>query len=440
MSSNSELTSFAARLRRSIRACANSSERAFAGWPTFDQFALDLFALQFELNAPYRRFCEARGARPDTVAHWADIPAIPTSAFKDCELSCLPVEVQTRVFHSSGTTGHQPSRHFHNAESLAVYEASLLTWFNARFQLPIAHCQLAILTPPPAQAPHSSLVHMFETIRREFSPDASPYVGKVAGDGGWTPELESALQLLRKAAATGQPLLMLGTAFSFVHLLDHLAERDSRFELPPGSCAMETGGYKGRSRVLPQAALHALISQRLGILDSHIVCEYGMSELSSQAYDLEIGGPATTSRGLVNSDVSCPLTPALSLRERESHRQRVGKVRGLGKFERRSECLLLPKGEGWGEGEQRARPASARENPQRRFHFPPWTRVQIISPETGRVVGNGETGLIRVFDLANVYSVMAIQTEDLGVCSSDGFALAGRAAMAEPRGCSLMAV
>ena len=152
--------------------------------------------------------------------------------------------------------------------------------------------------------------------------------------------------------------------------------RNLRFELPPGSCALETGGYKGRSRSLPKAALHALISQRLGIPLGHIVCEYGMSELSSQAYD-------------------CAVAP-----HHASHDAHVSRT----------------------------------------FHFPPWARVQIISPETGCEVGEGETGLIRVFDLANVYSVMAIQTEDLGIRRGDGFALAGRAALAEPRGCSLMAV
>ena len=74
----------------------------------------------------------------------------------------------------------------------------------------------------------------------------------------------------------------------------------------------------------------------------------------------------------------------------------------------------------------------------RHFHFPPWTRAQIISPETGREVAEGETGLIRIFDLANVFSVAAIQTEDLGVRRGDGFELIGRAQLAEPRGCSLM--
>ena len=64
----------------------------------------------------------------------------------------------------------------------------------------------------------------------------------------------------------------------------------------------------------------------------------------------------------------------------------------------------------------------------------------IISPETGAAVEEGETGLICVFDLANVYSVLAVQTEDLGRRRGSGFELAGRAALAEPRGCSLMAV
>ena len=64
--------------------------------------------------------------------------------------------------------------------------------------------------------------------------------------------------------------------------------------------------------------------------------------------------------------------------------------------------------------------------------------MQIVSPETGREVAEGETGLIRVFDLANVFSVAAVQTEDLGIRLGNGFELIGRAPQTEPRGCSLM--
>jgi hypothetical protein len=53
-------------------------------------------------------------------------------------------------------------------------------------------------------------------------------------------------------------------------------------------------------------------------------------------------------------------------------------------------------------------------------------------------VADGEAGILRVFDLANVFSVMAVQTEDLGIRHGDGFESIGRAPLAEARGCSLM--
>ncbi len=363
-----ELSNFAARLRDFIHYPEVPSA-------TFDEMALELFALQFEHNAPYRRLCVARGASPRSVIHWTEVPAVPTAAFKELELTCLPVPERTNVFHSSGTTEQRPSRHFHCAESLAVYEASLLSWFERHlapdFGFRTSDFDFAVLTPPPAQVPHSSLVHMFETVRRAFDLAGSVFVGQVLPDGGWRLDLDAALRILHQASAGKRPLALLGTAFSFVHLLDYLAERELRFALPAGSRVMETGGYKGRSRDVAKSELHALTTRWLGIPPTHIICEYGMSELSSQAYDAEV---------------------------------------------RSAKCEV------------------------RSFHFPPWARARIVSPETECEVGEGETGLIRVFDLANVFSVLAIQTEDLGIRRGDGFELIGRAALAESRGCSLMNV
>jgi hypothetical protein len=359
----------------------------------FSGLALDLFALQYAHNPPYRRLCEARGVAPGKVTHWTQIPAVPAAAFKELELSCLPPNERTSVFCSSGTTGQRPSRHFHNQLSLAIYEASLWPWFRRHL---LANGEtLVILAPPPALAPHSSLVHMFETIRcrsrNSESADSalsqtrpSPFFGLVAADGAWTLDFETVLGTLREAIEHKRPIILLGTAFSFVHLLDFLADKSLCFELPPGSRVMETGGYKGRSRSLPKAGLHSAITERLGIPPTRIVCEYGMCELSSQAYD----------RVAID----------------------------------------------WWRVTQET-PASPHASPvTRHFHFPPWARAQIISPETGREVADGKTGLIRVFDLANVFSVMAIQTEDLGIRRGSGFELTGRAAMADPRGCSLLSI
>jgi hypothetical protein len=332
-----------------------------AGEEEFNRLALEVFAFQRERVAVYRELCERRKAGPDSIQHWCQIPALPTSVFKAYEVSSIPAVERARVFHSSGTTGQIPSRHFHSVESLSVYEASLLPWFqNHFFAAQPAPMKLLLLTPEVA--PHSSLVHMLTTVRRHFGAPDSLFTGRLENDGAWNLDLEQTLAAVREAVRENRPLGILGTAFSFVQLLDHLQSAAKRFALPKGSRIMETGGYKGRTRIVPKVQLRKMLAKFLGVPPAQILAEYGMSELSSQAYD----------------DAS-----------------------GV-------------------------------------FHFPPWARISVISPETGAVLGEGETGLLRVFDLANIASIMSVQTEDLAMRRGDAFELLGRAATAEPRGCSLL--
>ena len=340
---------------------------------TFNQLALEWLTLQFQHNAVYQAWCKSLEASPETVAHWADIPALPTSAFKELDVTSISLAERTQVFHSSGTTEQRPSRHFHHAESLALYETSLVLWFRA--------CLLAeakqkihflILTPSASGAPHSSLVHMFEVVRRDLGSTQSKFYGVRDASGAWSLNEAGLHAALQSAMEAGQPVMLLGTAFSYVHLVDQLAAKRKVFRLPPGSRVLETGGYKGRTRTLPKSELHQLIGEQLGLGTGQVVCEYGMSELSSQAYDVKSSQTEEAS------------------------------------------------------------------TPTRCFRFPPWARVRIVSPETGREVQDGETGLVRVLDLANLWSVAAVQTEDLAVRRGSGFKLLGRAPTADARGCSLM--
>ena len=222
---------------------------------------------------------------------------------------------------------------------------------------------------------------MFEVLRQKFGSSNSLFTSQLDTTNAWELDLSKTLAALHQSISANQPVALLGTAFNFVHLVDHLANTQQRLQLIEGSRVLETGGYKGRSRSIPKSQLHALITSQLGVPASQIVCEYGMSELSSQAYD-QVAGAAGFEISNLKSQI-----------------------------------------------------------PSRAFHFPPWARVQIISPETGRAVNHGDTGLIRILDLANLRSVAAIQTEDLGIRrGGDGFELLGRAALSEPRGCSLMSV
>jgi len=79
----------------------------------------------------------------------------------------------------------------------------------------------------------------------------------------------------------------------------------------------------------------------------------------------------------------------------------------------------------------------------RRKLAPPWTRVRIVDPASGRELPPGEVGLILIQDLANTGSIAAVQTADLGLITLDsdagqsGFEIIGRDAGAETRGCSI---
>lgn len=335
--------------------------------PSFEPLALELFTLQFEQVTPYRRFCESLGKTPAQVRSVAEIPCVPTAAFKELELTSLLGHERTAVFQSSGTTDQRPSRHYHSPGSLALYRRLLLPWFRNHLLPDRMRATVLSLIPPASAAPSSSLAHMMDAVISDCGLPGSLQTARVSPQGTWELDLPKTCSALESLSGENAPVLMMGTAYGFVHLLDHLEQERRQFALPPGSRVMETGGYKGRSRALSKGELHIHLSRILGVRDCHTVSEYGMTELSSQAYDRQVGS-------------SSP----------------------------------------------------------RLFRFPPWCAVQVTDPTSGQVVLPGETGVIRVIDLANIQSVLAIQTEDLGIARKGGFDYVGRIRTAEPRGCSLM--
>jgi len=328
----------------------------------FGALALELFAFQFTHCAPYRRFCEGRGRTPETVHSWVDVPAVPTGAFKEVALHSFPAERTAHVFRTSGTSVER--RGELHLDTLAVYEAALLAPFQ-RFLLPDLHAgrepTILVLAPSPAEARDSSLSHMFAVAVRELGAEASRFFVS-AGEL----EVDSLLEAIEKAP-TDRPLLLCGTSFAFVHLVDALARRDARLALPDGARIMETGGFKGRSRSMPRTELYVRLEAGLGVPLERIVNQYGMTELGSQFYDSV-------------------------LREPEAPRRKLA---------------------------------------------PPWARMRVIEPASGREVTGGEAGTLVVTDLANTGSVCALQTADLGRPIAEGFEVLGREPGAEERGCSI---
>ncbi len=68
---------------------------------------------------------------------------------------------------------------------------------------------------------------------------------------------------------------------------------------------------------------------------------------------------------------------------------------------------------------------------------PPWTRTLVVDPDTLVPLPSGQTGLLRHFDLANRGHLLAIQSDDVGKITPEGFEIHGRTRGGESRGCSL---
>ena len=322
-----------------------------SGTGDFAELAMEVFAFQREHNPTYRTFCDRR----PPVNSWQEIPAVPTSAFKDFSIACFPVSAAVAEFHTSGTTAETAGKHYF--KTLELYETAIKPNFTAHLLPDAARLPVLALTPSPVDAPHSSLAHMLGVVAGH---DCEFFVERE------TLLLERLTQRLCEMQWASQPVMLLGTAFAFIHLFDHLGK--TRFELPEGSRAMETGGFKGRSREVTKPELYQLFTHHLGIPAQRIVNEYGMTELSTQFYDATM------------------------------------------RLDQQSDCKDIPA----------------------------WARVLVINPNTGGESATGERGLIRIFDLANLWSAMCIQTEDLGIAHADGtFEVLGRIAGAEVRGCSL---
>jgi hypothetical protein len=73
----------------------------------------------------------------------------------------------------------------------------------------------------------------------------------------------------------------------------------------------------------------------------------------------------------------------------------------------------------------------------RRLWLPGWVRATLVDPETLAEAREGQEGLLRIDDLANIDSACAIQTADRARRVDDGIVVLGRALGASARGCSL---
>ncbi len=333
----------------------------------FDELAVAICRHQAARVPAVGRLMAARGISAARLERADQIPAVPCEAFKLGRIAAHRPELDQRCFRTSGTTAGAEARGEHPMRTTATYSCAALGWAKRMLWPDCEALRLVALVPSETSAPDSSLSFMLARFAERLGLAASWHVQ------GQQLDVDGVLGACARARTSGEPVLVAGTAFAFAHLCDALGA--ACLELPAASRAMPTGGFKGRSRELEPAELGRRIAALLGIPDSHVVGEYGMTELSSQLYQGSLAEAVGADLGLARPD---------------------------------------------------------------RYLAPPWTRVTAVDTAELSPLSPGEPGLGRVVDLANVDSAVAVQTADLVRCWDDGTVeLLGRAPGASARGCSL---
>ena len=249
--------------------------------PDFNDLALRIFAHQLRYNEPYARYCASRGVTLEHMPQdWEAIPPVPSAAYKEAALSTFDPANAALAFETSGTTKGVGGKHY--METAALYDAALLAGFRdamlADVQSPLRYL---LLVPNPAERPQSSLGYMMRKVADAYGDGRDAW--HLRGD---VLDVDRFIADVCAAAGHNIPVCIAGTAFAFVNLLDQLRTLGiTSLLLPAGSRIMETGGFKGRTRIVQRSELYAALAEIFDLSEERIIAEYGMTELTSQYYD-----------------------------------------------------------------------------------------------------------------------------------------------------------
>ena len=224
----------------------------------FEAAALELFRRQAEQCPPYSEYISLLGVNPAEVNRVEDIPFMPIEFFKWRDVYCGEGEPE-KVFTSSNTGGTVASRHM--MQSLALYEQVFTRAFE-QFYGAAEGWSIYGLLPNYLQREGSSLVYMVDRL-----------IARCGSGGFYLDEYE---KLIADMAADTKPKILLGVSYALWDLAEQYAPKLEN------TIVMETGGMKGQREELPKSEFHKILTEAFGVEKIH--SEYGMAELTSQAY------------------------------------------------------------------------------------------------------------------------------------------------------------
>lgn len=252
----------------------------------FEALAEEAWHFQRARNPIYARLASAAA-----WAGWASAPLVPIEAFKLAPVTAFSAPDADVVFRSSGTGSGVRSVHY--VRHVGVYEQLATT----HFQRVLRERPVHLVAWLPKYAPDSSLVHM---VRRFVD-----VLGR-APSGFATDDLSLLRRAIEASETSGTRLVLFGAAFGLLDLLDGGAPA-----LPSGAIVVETGGMKTHRRAMDRPTLHERLAGGFQLPRSSIWSEYGMCELTSQAY--ATGGRVFRPPPWMRMQVVDPLAPTRAM-------------------------------------------------------------------------------------------------------------------------------
>ncbi len=224
----------------------------------FDSCALETFMFQATHCAPYAEYLRLIGCDITQVRRAEEIPHLPIELFKTHRIYSA-TEPPEAIFTSSSTTGTGTAQHL--MSKLSTYESAFTLGFKEFYGEP---CEWSIygLLPSYLEREGSSLIYMVDKLI------------EACGSGGFY--LNNYEQLLEDMSHDPKPKILLGVSYA----LWDLAERFS--PKLHNTIVMETGGMKGHREEIDKQEFHKILCTCFGVDKIH--SEYGMAELTSQAY------------------------------------------------------------------------------------------------------------------------------------------------------------
>lgn len=364
-------------LRAALRAAMRPGEERLRDEGEFTRLALDILAYQMDANPVYGAYVRRQGIEPGRLGHWREIPPVPATAFRELPLHGLDVRPVEAVFRTSGTRSGVRARGTHRVRDLSLYHESLLR----------CAADLLGLDPAGRGGGRSAGGGPLQIVALTPSPGARPDSSLVHMLGVWM-----------KAWDPG------GGRF--------LADAQWRFS--PAALRREI--LRSREEKRPLLVAGTAFGFR------HLVRELRgdpLPEPPAGSFIVETGGFKGRVRRVSRAELYLGIGRAFRLPSSRIVSE-YGMTELLSQF---YEPVLL--------GSTPSEPSG------RHYLGPPWTRTAVLDPGSLAPAGEGEAGMLCHIDLANLDSVAAVLTEDLGIAAGAGFRLLGRAEGAEPRGCSL---